>query len=72
MTRKTNYQSCYIFNWNITDCTAPFAVGIVTDAMTDLAPPDAITPNILQSRGKSNLKKKYEICLFLFLVNVFY
>ena len=48
--------SLYIHNWNLTDCTAPFSVGIVTDALTDMAPPDAITANILQSRGKSNLK----------------
>ena len=41
---------------NLTDCTAPFSVGIVTDALTDMAPPDAITANILQSRGRSNLK----------------
>jgi len=38
-------------NIPICDCTAPFMVGIVTDALTDLAPPDAITANILQSRG---------------------
>ena len=34
-------------------------VGIVTDALTDAAPPDAITANVLQSRGKSDLKKKF-------------
>jgi len=36
-------------NIPICDCTAPYAVGIVTDAMTDT--PDATTANILQSRG---------------------
>ena len=41
-----------------TDCTAPFAVGIVTDTGTDTPPadatmpPDMTTANILQSRGK--------------------
>ena len=52
-------------------------VGIVTDAMTDAAPPDAITPNLLQSRGKSDLKKKYNLFVpvlgkcILFIFQVF-
>ena len=33
-----------------TDCTAPFQLAIVTDAMTDT--PDATTASLQQSRGK--------------------
>ena len=33
-----------------TDCTAPFQVAIVTDAMTDT--PDATTASLQQSKGK--------------------
>ena len=43
-------------NLYFSDCTAPFQVSIVTDALTDAATPDATTANLQQSRG--NFRQK--------------
>ena len=37
---------------NVSDCTAPFEIGVVTDALVDNA--DGTTDNVAPSRGRLN------------------
>ena len=41
-------------NLSFLDCTAPFQIGVVTDALSDIKDDDGKMPNLGPSRGKKS------------------